>query len=145
MAEPILSAFEEALRRIVREEMTAVLEEYARAELTRERRAAEYAASTSAEPAPEPEGRPLGTKDMVWYDVDSFALKSGSKTYTVAKGNPVKVKGWGRSGGNADGYTVTRIQRRGDDINVEVQKGRDNPRTVKADKIVYKRPKKGTS
>lgn len=138
VAEPILSAFEEALRRIVREEVEAALA--ARDE--RIRTVTHRAASTPVQTAATVSTHAGEIK--VWHDVNAFPLKSGSKTYTIAVGNPVKVKGLGRGGAVGDGYRVTRIQQRGGDINVDVKKGVEHTRTVKADKIVYKRPKKGS-
>jgi hypothetical protein len=81
-----------------------------------------------------------------WQDVTHFTLTSGSRRYSINVGHPVKVKGFGRGGAAQPGWNVTRIQQRGDDINVSVRKGRGGvERTVKADKIIYMRPKKVAS
>lgn len=127
-------SLEDMFRRIVREEVAIVLEpildQFHEVETRREQREAVRTPSTPVESA-------------AWHDDNQFPLRSGSKSYVIQVGNPVKVKGLGRGGGIGDGYTVTRIQRRGNDVNVDVKKGVDHTRTVKADKIIYKRPKKG--
>ena len=83
--------------------------------------------------------------DNGWRDIEWFGLNSGSRHYVIKIGHPVKVKGFGRGGAAQPGWFVTSIQQRGDDINVGVRKDRTGPeRTVKADKIVYMRPKKVT-
>lgn len=82
--------------------------------------------------------------DNGWRDVESFRQKgSGSKSYEIKVGNPVKIKGFGRNGAAQPGWYVTRIQQRGDDINVYARKDRvGTERIVKSHKVIYMRPKK---
>lgn len=123
-------SFEDMFRRIVREEVDAAL-------AARDNRIRDVVRVKPSGAPSTPVESPSG-----WEDLEEFQLKSGSKTYTVSVGNPVKVRGLGRGGAIGDGYTVIRIQERGGEINVDVKKGIDHTRTVKSDKIIYKRPKK---
>lgn len=130
---------EDLIRRIIREELTAF---FGSAGSTR----VQAARNSVTESRPTTGG---------WFPCDSFDLKSGDRTYTVRVNDPCKVRGFGKRIRNpqtgelgepstADGYHVVSIQQRGSDINVEVRRGRGGQaKTVKSDRIVYKRPKRG--
>lgn len=89
-----------------------------------------------------------------WQQIDTFQVwGSGSKVYTLRVGSPCKVLGFGKKtavnpGGAAQsGWTVSKIEINRDastqDINITVDRRGSHTRTVKADRIVYVRPKKG--
>lgn len=134
---------ESNVRRIVAEELDAAL--------------ARYFGNEPAHPVPAsaPATLPgLHTTGPIptsqWVPIPHIDIQVGRYTRRIAVGNPIKVKGLGRGKATGDGYTVQKIEVRNGDllsdrdpenVNVTVQKGRENPRTVKLDRIVYKRPK----
>lgn len=90
---------------------------------------------------------PIGT---AWEQIPSFKTRSGSKTWTIATGMLVAVKGFGRrtavnpEGAAQEGWRVTMIEQRAtnhQDINVTVSR-HGVSRCVKASKIEYRRPKR---
>lgn len=79
-----------------------------------------------------------------WVPVDEMPIKSGKFTFITKPGYPCRVKGLGRGGKTGDGWTIRSITTRNGEFNVEVTQGRGEPsRTVKGDRIIYKRPPKG--
>lgn len=77
-----------------------------------------------------------------WVKVDMVSFKSGRVTRTIRKGSPVKVRGLGRGAGIGSGWMVVGLEQRGEETNVEVQKGKSNqPRFVKLDRIIYVIPR----
>ena len=98
------------------------------------------AAATHPSRLPELKVVPPATFASGWVTVDSANFMSGRNHRTIVKGTKVKVRGLGRGGGIGDGFVVERIQQRGDDVNVDVQKGRGSViRTVRLDAIIWKR------
>lgn len=136
--ETVGELLERALRQLVREELEAVVEVLVAARLDEQLGVPAKKAAKAGPPRLAPPSE--------WEPVEEFQITSGSRHYAVKVGNPVKVKGEGRSGAVGDGWTVIAIQQHKTNqlINVEVRKDRTgHSRTFKSDKIVYKRPPKG--
>lgn len=89
---------------------------------------------------------------ITWAKVESVAIKSGSKTFTLKVGGPCSLlpgtaSGPATVGQIKHGYKVLAIESHPDGrINVEVVKPGDlRARIVPLSRILYKRPKKVTS
>lgn len=99
---------------------------------------------------PPPEG--AAPDQRGWYGVTAYRHQQKSRTYDVRLGNPVKIKGEGKhradgTRSDSSGWTVVGIEKHADGrVNVEVKKSRDgHTRVFPADKIIYQRPRKGSS
>lgn len=93
-------------------------------------------ASRPAEPAP----AQADVTTSGWVTIGEATFMSGRNKRSIVEGQPVKVRGLGRGGGIGSGYRVARIQTRGGEVNVDVNKGRGTQaRTVKLDAIIYVR------
>lgn len=128
---------EAIIRRIVREELQAVLSG---------RQLSQHAEDSVTEsPAP--------VTTTGWVTVDELKIWDGIGPVIIHAGDRCKVRGLGRRMKNpdtgvleastADNCTIVAMQKRGDVTNVEVRKHTGTKHVVKSDRIIPKRPKRG--